>query len=105
MVMAFLLFISPFLFSYAAMTATAFDDYIIAVVVFALAAIRQATIKRSEWLSWVNLVLGVWLIVSPFILGFTSLIAIWATIILGIVIGALSIANISETRRSMPISH
>jgi hypothetical protein len=101
MVMAALLFISPFVFSFAGTTSTAIDDYLIAAVVFILAGIRQYTIRRNIWLSWVNAVLGLWLIVSPFILGFTSLLAIWTNIILGIVIGVLAIASAAETRRTV----
>ncbi len=100
MVMAALLFISPFAFSFAGMNRTAIDDYLVAIVVFILAGIRQYMIRRNMWLSWVNAVLGVWLIVSPFILRFTSTLAIWTNVILGLVIGVLALSSIYETQKT-----
>lgn len=105
MVMAVLLFISPFVFSYATSTATSFDDYIVGIVVFVLAAIRQYLTSKNVGLSWINAVLGLWLIISPFVLAFTSLYAIWTNLILGLIIGILSIASASETSRSIRAAH
>jgi hypothetical protein len=51
--------------------------------------------KRNEWQDWVNVVLGVWLVASPWVLGFadqrTAAVAAWAigaAVVVFAVIGA-----------------
>jgi SPW repeat-containing protein len=49
-------------------------------------------------LSWINFVLGLWLIIAPFVLRFsTDKMAMWDSVILGIVIAILAIARATET--------
>ena len=56
-----------------------------AVAIFAIAAIARPQV----WEEWVNLVVGAWLIVAPFALGFTDQsIPMWNQIVLGALIGA-----------------
>jgi hypothetical protein len=46
----------------------------------------------QEWEEWVNTALGAWLIVSPFILGFSTLmIALWNQLIVGTLVAGLSV--------------
>jgi len=101
---AVLLFISPFVFAYATGTASSIDDYIVAIVVFVLAGIRYFMPRQNVWASWVNLVLGIWLVISPFVFLYTNLAAIWMSIIAGLVIGILSIASANETQRYLNAS-
>jgi hypothetical protein len=101
MAAAVLLFISPFVFSYTTTTASSFDDYIVGVVVFVLAAIRQYLTSKNVGLSWINAILGLWLIVSPFVMAFTNVYAIWTNVVLGLAIGILSIASVNETSKSL----
>jgi len=81
------LFISPFTLGYQSVGGVAaWNSYIlgVAVAVFAIWALSQPRV----WEEWVNLVLGIWLIISPFVLGFTGdSAALWNNIILGILVG------------------
>jgi len=55
----------------------------VAVAVFALAAMFAFQV----WEEWVNVGLGIWLLVSPWVLGFSSTsILMWNAVILGILI-------------------
>ena len=105
MLMAALLFASPFVFSYATTTGTSLDDYLVGIAVFIFAAIRQYLTRKNVGLSWINAVLGLWLIISPFVFAFTSLYAIWVNIILGFAIGILSIASATETDKYAHAAH
>lgn len=59
----------------------------IAVAVFALAAMFAFQV----WEEWVNVGLGVWLLASPWILGFSSVSALtWNAVILGVLIAAVA---------------
>jgi site-specific recombinase len=39
-----------------------------------------------NWARWANVILGIWLILSPFILGFVSNQATWNNIIVGFLV-------------------
>ncbi|WP_435100123.1 SPW repeat protein [Arhodomonas sp. AD133] len=69
----------------------------IAVAVFAAAVLA----RPYMWEEWVNLVLGVWLILAPFVLGFAgmAMAATWNHIIFGVLIGADAIWSLMEMRQ------
>jgi hypothetical protein len=81
------LFVSPFFLQFSSfMGASAWDSYILGVAV-AVVAVVALTVPRL-WEEWVNLVLGIWLIIAPFLLGFSGeASATWNHVVLGIVIG------------------
>lgn len=41
--------------------------------------------------SWVNIALGIWVIISPFILGFHSSSALWSNVVAGVLVGILAL--------------
>ena len=50
--------------------------------------------------SWINIVLGIWVLISPFVLGLAQLPRVmWNNVILGIVIGILAIIRTSAARQ------
>lgn len=49
------------------------------------------------WEEWVNVVLGVWLILSPWILGFSGMTgAMWNAVIVGLLVGVLALSVTRE---------
>ena len=46
----------------------AWSNALVAVVIGILAAIRAGGTYDQSWMSWVNVVLGVWVVVSPWML-------------------------------------
>jgi hypothetical protein len=80
LVLAAFLFISPWLFAQASGTAAA--DLRIsgaAVAILSLAAM----LAFATWEEWANLLLGIWLIVSPWVLGFPHTTAMHFSIGIG----------------------
>jgi hypothetical protein len=56
------------------------------------AAALIALFRVMAWEEWVNVVLGVWLVISPWVLGFSSLAtAMWNAVIIGIVVAVLAL--------------
>jgi len=55
-----------------------------------------------NWYAWINIILGLWLILSPFLLGFESDQAIWNSAIVGFLVIFVTLAskNQAETRKS-----
>jgi hypothetical protein len=71
------------------------DDVIVGIVVAVLAAIRVFAARDAVWLSWINAILGLWTIASPFVLGLQAQSAYWNNVIVGIVILVLGIISAS----------
>lgn len=82
------LFVSPFILQYSVLGGiAAWDAYVLgaAVAIFAIVALAVPGL----WEEWVNLVLGVCMILSPFVLGFHGdNAATWNNVIIGLLIGA-----------------
>lgn len=83
---------SPWVFSFSSLQGALWNSIIVGVVVVVLAWVRITNPTRYVWASWVNLLLGLWILVSPWIFSFsTNTGALWDSVITGIVIGALAL--------------
>lgn len=91
------LVIAPFLLRYATSTSIG-NDITIGIIIALLAAFRLFGAYRAAWLSWLNALLGIWLIVAPFILGYDSSSALWNDIIVGLFIAFLGIWSATASR-------
>jgi hypothetical protein len=63
------LIISRFILGYSALRGTMWNDVIVGIIIALIAAGKLSRGRSIQWLSWINVVLGLWLIVSPFIFG------------------------------------
>lgn len=84
---------APFFLGYKATGAALWDDILIGIALVVLASWAALTdvMDTIKGLSWVNVVLGVWLVVAPFILGYGHVAAaVWNDIIIGLVALVLS---------------
>jgi len=67
------LFVSPWLLGYSSFSGReAWDAYILGALVFVFA--WTALAQPTMWPEWVNLVLGIGVIISPYALGFSHLV-------------------------------
>ncbi len=90
------LIVAPFVLGYVA-SVPRWNDIILGIVIGVFALIRTFTPLRAAWLSWANIVLGLWLIVAPFALGYPGTTPLWNDIILGIVVAGLAIWSSGAT--------
>ena len=98
------LFVSPFLMGFAG-TAFATNLYIVAAIIGILALIRFfATSSDTAWLSWINIILGLWLFISPFIFGFIATAITWNVILFGIAIAALASWSSASSAAHHPVA-
>jgi hypothetical protein len=88
LVLGLWLIASPFFLSYTDLAGiAALNSYIFGAAIALLAIVALA--KPGMWEEWVNLALGVWLIVSPVILGFShDTVASVNHFVIGILVGA-----------------
>ena len=89
--LAVFLFVSPWLFGYAQGTAR-LDIWIssAAVTVTAMAAI----LAYANWEEWLNVLLGTWLIISPWVLGFAHTRAMHFSIGIGIAVALVALVEL-----------
>jgi len=81
----------------AGFSAAAWNAWVLGIVIAALAL--WAAFQFAEWHDWANGILGVWLIVSPWILGFAAMTAaVWNHVIVGLLIAALALWEVWEVR-------
>src|SRR5260221_1831440 len=70
LILAVCLFVSPWVLNYAGDTVAARTAWVSSIIVGVLAV--AAIFAFTEWEEWANLALGVWIAVSPWIIGFTA---------------------------------
>ena len=81
--------ISPWARSYANAATPAWNAHIVGVII-AVAALAALT-AFQQWEEWVNTALGAWLMVSPYVLGFSALTyPLWNQIIVGLAVAVLA---------------
>ncbi len=88
-----MLFFSPWLFGFASDDVASRTAWISAIVIGVITI--AAIVQFAEWEEWVAMVLGLWLIVAPWIVGFSALSHAAATfVVLGVVIAVASISEL-----------
>lgn len=88
------LILSPFILGYSNLASALWNSLIIGFAVIVFGGMRAGSEGyKTLWPSWANFILGIWLIVSPYLLGFSNLSALATrnTIILGIIVAILAV--------------
>jgi hypothetical protein len=91
--------VSPFILGYSAITVAMWNAVIFGVILILLAgwAALSQNVGTDRTLDWINAILGLWLLASPFVLGYSATrIIVWNDAIVGIVI--LVLAGWAATR-------
>jgi len=94
------LFLTPFLFGTVGDAASSWNAYVVGagVAVVALLALAAPGSRMAEW---TNVVLGAWLVVAPFVLGFAGIgSALWNAVILGALVVVLAAIALARMGRS-----
>jgi hypothetical protein len=87
--LAVILFVSPWVLGFTAETAAAWTAWVTGIVIAILAI--AAIVQFAEWEEWASLVLGLWLVVSPWVIGFAhGVVAQWTHIVLGLLLAAVA---------------
>ncbi|HEY9012731.1 MAG TPA: SPW repeat protein [Devosia sp.] len=83
------LFVSPWLFGFSAEAAASWNAWIAGLLI---AIVGVWTIASCQnWEEWLNLALGVWTLVSPWLLGFAIGSAVTMHVVVGLIVAALAI--------------
>ena len=89
LVLAIALFASPWVFAYPAGSISVFHAVVAGFVIGAIAL--GALVAFSEWEEWITLLVGLWVVVAPFVLGFASVtLAMWTHVVIGVAVAVLA---------------
>jgi SPW repeat len=91
LVLAVFLFVSPWLFAFAHGTLRV-GTWVSAALVAAISFV--ALIAFREWEEWINCGLGLWIAVSPWVLGFQHTAAMFVNLAIGILIAYLALLDL-----------
>jgi len=98
LVLGLWLIASPWLLGYVATTAAFYNAIALGVIIAVVAV--AALVAFHAWEEWAMGVLGLWLIVSPWLLGFTAVTAALANqIIVGLIVTALAFWTAYEAQQ------
>jgi uncharacterized membrane protein HdeD (DUF308 family) len=88
-----LLFISPWALRFSGHVLAARTAWVGGVIIFLMGVAALA--QFAEWEEWVALVVGVLVVISPWVLGFAAIhAAMWTCVVLGIIVALSSISEI-----------
>lgn len=96
------LIISPFVLRYWHMADAAWNNIIVGIVVLVLAAIRVANPARNLALGWINLILGIWIFISPWVLRYADeRTPLSNDVVLGIIVFICAIWSLAASPRRL----
>lgn len=83
--------------------AARWNDVLIGLAVLILALVRERKPLRSRAVSWINMVLGVWLVLAPFVLGYgDARTAAGNDVVVGIIIVVFALWSALVSRNAEP---
>lgn len=92
-----LLLVSPWLLAYADQPTATWNAVVLGVLIAGAALL--ALIRVMAWEEWAGIAFGVWLIASPWLLGFTAVpVALWSAVGIGAVVAVLALWALGTDR-------
>jgi hypothetical protein len=92
------LIVSPLLLPFAAASmVSAWNSVAVGAVIATLGAIRAGSPRQYPSLSWINLALGAWTAMSPWVFGYLTGMQMWNGLFVGLAIIALAVCSGSAT--------
>lgn len=94
---------APFILDYSNIAGAVWNDILVGVIVAILAWIRVGSPLLNEGVGWTNLVLGAWLILAPFVIGYSAnTAALWNDVIIGFVVAVLAAMSAVSSQHFEP---
>lgn len=98
------LFFSPFFILSATNSIPAWNSYFFGVIIAGFSI--WALIQPERWEEWINLAIGVWLIVSPLFPNYTTEhVVMYNQLIVGIIVGIDALWAALSKRQEIPMKH
>jgi SPW repeat len=96
-----MMFLSPWIFGFAPLPAPTRTALVTGALISFVSL--QTILIFAKWQEWINLVLGSWLVASPWLVGFhTSARAMWVHVTIGIAVAVLAAIELLMVDRPPP---
>jgi cytochrome c biogenesis protein CcdA len=82
------LIIAPFILNYTS-TGNKWQEVVFGIIIGILGIIRLGA-PHLSWPSWINLLIGIWIIIAPWTISNTTTSARWNEVIVGIIVALLA---------------
>jgi len=99
LILGLIAFFSPWLFHFAAGAET-INSLIVGVIIVVLSI--AALTAFAVWEEWLNLIAGLWLIVSPWVLKFSGGTAMKVNVVIGIIVAVLAAIELFLMHQARP---
>jgi SPW repeat len=101
LILAVFLFLTPWIFGFVPDHFTGPNAWVSGILIGVVAI--AALTKFAEWEEWLNLVLGLWVVVSPWLLGFAGQpTARWVHVIVGLIVAVLAAVKLWLLHQTPP---
>lgn len=91
------LLLAPFVLGFTNFSQASWSSVLAGLIVGALAIYRMTSDEPHVWTATFSLILGLWAILSPFVLGAgSSAAAMWSGVILGAITAVFSVASMAS---------
>jgi SPW repeat len=95
------LFLSPWIWGFAPQAAVSWNAWISGVVVAGLAVAALAAF--AEWQEWLNLIVGIWVAISPWVVGFSANAAATQDhLVVGVIVAVVAAVRLWFLRQGPP---
>ena len=89
LILGAILFLSPWLLGFQAEGYAGWNAWMTGGIIAIVAL--MATLQTYDWEEWVNLLAGVWALLSPWLLGFSGVAsAMWIHVVVGVIVAVLA---------------
>lgn len=79
--------------------------FIVGILVALFSLFEISSFESTMWVSWVNGILGAWLLISPVFLGGLTMGAVWNSVILGLIVLGVEIYGAVSSSSTMGMGH
>jgi hypothetical protein len=95
------LLISPWVLGFTDTQNALWNNVILGIAIAIIAFIRAGGWYTPQWLGWLNLILGIWVFIAPFVLGYSNVSsALWDDLVLGVIVVVLSAWSLWATNET-----
>lgn len=90
MILGLFIIVSPYLLFFRDLLPAVLNNAAVGILVAVCSGIRVSIGYNQPGWSWCTALGGLWLVISPFALGFINTTAMWSNIVVGVVVALLS---------------
>jgi hypothetical protein len=91
--------VSPWLFGYSGDPAAMWASVVSGLIIVGIGLARTLRPATNPGWSWVNFIVGLWVVITPWVYGYTfNIPAVWSDVIVGLMVALLALVSAISSR-------